>query len=443
VRTKQGSKTSAPASRRHATAVLAFAAFAALALAPAARAQTGIDTTTIDDACQTQNYPTLPPATVPWAQTRLDFERVWPLTRGQGVTVAVLDSGVNAQNAQLTKVQDGGDTYQQGGSGLVDPVGHGTMVAGIIAAHQAAGVTFAGVAPDAHLISIKIVADDCRSRHDVIANAILSAVNLGASVINISAAAPTLDPALADAVQKAENAGVVIVAAAGNDAHSDNVKYYPASYPGVIAVGSVDPDGARSSFDTSGTQVTVAAPGSDIVSTANSPGPRLTGGTAAQGTSFAAPYVAGVAALVRSAYPTMSGAEVVKRIEATADHAAGAADPHLGWGTVNPYAAVTEVLPGEAGAQAAVPSPSPVSAPKPVPDTGAHAAARTADLVAFGGVAAAIAVAGAAAALPGARRRRWRAGRWAAAGTAGAASEPSADRPSAAVRSSEGTERPA
>jgi type VII secretion-associated serine protease mycosin len=395
--------------------VRAYASAAlAASLATASLVGPGVASAAADSACQTQVYPHVAdPAAVPWAQTRLDFQRVWPITEGQNTTVAVIDSGVDRANPQLSDVQDGGDAYVPGTSGLSDPVGHGTMVAGIIAARPAAGVGFVGVAPRAHLISVKAAEGECESNTDAIANAILQAANLGAGVINISIASIVADTRLKQAVYDAEEAGIVIVAAAGNDATKGDAKVYPASYPGVLAVASVDPSGARSSFSSTGTAVSVAAPGSDIVSTgAGVDGLGVTGGSAAEGTSFAAPYVAGVAALVRSAYPHMSAGEIVRRIEATADHPAGIADPSLGWGVVDPYAAVTAVLPGEAAAHAAVQSPGKASAPKPLPDTGAGAAAHTADLVALGAIAAAAVIAGAAFGLPAARRRGWRPGRW-------------------------------
>ena len=406
----RGRELTNTATHRSSLRLLAAAALAATA----ALWPLGIRPAAADSACNTQIYPHADPAAVPWAQSRLGFQRVWPLTEGSGVKVAVVDSGVDAANPQLADVQDGGSFSPATGSALADSVGHGTMVAGIIAAKPGKGTDFVGVAPAAQLISVKAAASECESSTQAIGDAILKAANLGAGVINISITATAPDPQLARAVYEAEAAGIVIVAAAGNDAMQGNAKVYPASYPGVLAVASIDPSGARSSFSSTGTTVGVAAPGSDIVSTgAAIDGLGVVGGASAQGTSFAAPYVAGVAALVRSAHPNLSGAQVVRRIEATADHPAGTADAALGWGVVDPYAAVTAVLPGESAARVAVPSPSTARPPAPAPDTGSAAAAHTADLVTSGALAAAAAIAAAALTLPAARRRGWRPGRWA------------------------------
>jgi type VII secretion-associated serine protease mycosin len=381
----------------------------------AAGSLVGADPAAADQACQTQTYPQVDPKTIPWAQTRLDFQRrVWPITEGEGVNVAVIDSGVDASNAQLSGVENGGDTFTPGGSGLVDSVGHGTMVAGIIAAHPIQPtIGFVGVAPRAHLISVKAAEAECTSNAYAVAEAIKEAMKRHAAVINISIAVTADVPALANAVSDAVAAGVIIVAAAGNDAGQGNAPVYPASYPGVLAVASIDQSGARSAFSSTGTVVSVAAPGSDIVSTgAGVNGPYVVGGTSAQGTSFAAPYVAGVAALVIAAHPSLSGRAVVRRIEATADHLSATADRGLGWGVVDPYAAVTAILPGETGVRTAVPTATAIRAPLPVADPGEGTATQVADVIALGAVAAAAAIAGIAVGVAAARRRGWRAGRW-------------------------------
>jgi subtilisin family serine protease len=202
---------------------------------------------------------------------------------------------------------------------------------------------------------------------------------------------------------------VVVVAAAGNDQSQGDAPEYPAAYPGVLSVGAVDADGSLAGFSSTGTPISVVAPGSDIYSTGGSvDGDTLVGGSAAEGTSFAAPYVAGTAALVRAAHPRLTAAEVVRRIEATADHPAGALpSPEFGWGTVDPYAAVTAVLPDEAdqGSSAAASGrlAAPESETRPAPSTDP-----TGLFIAAGALACAVAVIGIAAAVPAGRRRRWR-----------------------------------
>jgi membrane-anchored mycosin MYCP len=187
------------------------------------------------------------------------------------------------------------------------------------------------------------------------------------------------------------------VAAAGNDnPGSGTGPYYPASYPGVISVGAVDRSGTLTSYTDRKTTVSVTAPGTNVASA-------WPGGynPASQGTSFAAAFVSGVAALVRAAYPQLTGAQVVSRIETTADGPAGA---HTGAGMVNPVQAVTAVLP--------VPAASPAAAAQPVaipraarPDPATRALALS---ITGGTVAVAILVAAAAWVIPRGRRRRWR-----------------------------------
>jgi membrane-anchored mycosin MYCP len=152
---------------------------------------------------------------------------------------------------------------------------------------------------------------------------------------------------------------VVVVAAASNDANNGNAKAYPAAYPSVVAVGAVQQDGSRADFSNTGDYLSVVAPGVGILSL----GPRGPGHLVGDGTSYACPFVAGVAALVRAAFPTLTAAQVKRRLELTADHPpANMPDPQLGWGMVDPYAAMTQVLAGEpATARPAVLPPPPAA----------------------------------------------------------------------------------
>jgi subtilisin family serine protease len=187
----------------------------------------------------------------------------------------------------------------------------------------------------------------------------------------------------------------VVVAAAGNDNPGGGVgPYYPASYPGVLSVGAVDETGTLTGYTDRKTRVSVTAPGANIASA-------WPGGynPASQGTSFAAAFVSGVAALVRAAYPRLTAAQVVGRIEATADGPTGA---HTGAGMINPVQAVTAVVPA-AAAQAAGP-------PVPVPQPPVRSpVTRTMALSIAGGAAALAAlVIALAAVVTRGRRRHWR-----------------------------------
>ncbi|MFF0635552.1 type VII secretion-associated serine protease mycosin [Nocardia sp. NPDC004151] len=330
--------------------------------------------------------------TVPATQRTLDLPRAWQFSRGAGQLVAVIDTGVSP-HPRLPGLVPEGDYVAAGGDGTEDCDAHGTIVAGLIAATQVGGQGFSGVAPEARVMTIRQTSalyqaksagrekgpddmPDGYGKISALASAVRRAADTGARVINISlVACPTTEPASAEmgalgaAVQYAAvQKDVVIVASAGN---TDTCK---ASNPGpdpvhpdrdpwdrvtsyvipawwdayVLSVGSVDAFGRPSRFTVPGPWVGVAAPGENIVSL----DPRTTGLTTAKvtnqgqvlpysGTSFAAPQVAGVAALVRARYPEMRADEVIDRIEATA-HAPGEGwNPYIGYGTVDPVAALT------------------------------------------------------------------------------------------------------
>src|SRR5262249_5702139 len=144
--------------------------------------------------------------------------------------------------------------------------------------------------------------------------------------------------------------------AAGNNAQAGDPPQYPAAYPGVLSVGAIAPDGTRAEFSQR-TGVSVVAPGKGLVGLRA--GDRSNGLVGNDGTSFAAPFVAGVAALVMAYHPRLSADQVLRRIQATADHPAGPLpDRQFGWGVVNPLAAVTTILPEEGSLPVARPTPS-------------------------------------------------------------------------------------
>lgn len=329
---------------------------------------------------------------IPAPQHRLRIREAQQFATGQGQTIAVIDSGVNVHPRLSGRVDDGGD-YILGDSGASDCEGHGTVVAGIIAAAPEPDSGFVGVAPDARILSIRhgsnyyeaeIADPDSPGRTEAViagntesmARAVVQAVLRGASVINISEAAcfpvsevvggTIPDDDLQAAVAYAAQRDVVVVVAAANEA--DGCQQNPRgavatiSSPGwfdddVLTVAATNTQtGAHAPFSIRGPWVDVAAPGTGIVSL-DAAGPGLTtmliapNGAAdtIQGTSFAAPYVAGVAALIRQRYPELTARQVMDRIERTAQDAAGI-DGHndeIGHGVVDPVAALTNMLPGE------------------------------------------------------------------------------------------------
>jgi membrane-anchored mycosin MYCP len=328
-----------------------------------------------------------------------DLPQLWQLTRGTGQRVAVIDTGVS-RHRRLPDLIPGGD-FVSTGDGTQDCDAHGTLVAGIVAAsadpHRQG---FGGVAPEATVISIrqssaKFAPARDRSQTgvgdvDTMAKAVRTAADLGASVINISSVAcvpvasvlddRALGAALAYAVD-IKNA--VVVAPAGNtggntggaaqcppqrpDATWDTatVAVSPAWYDDyVLTVGSVNADGMPSPFTLAGPWVDVAAPGEGVTSLGSRP---------VSGTSYAAPVVSGLVALVRARFPALTARQVMQRIESTAHHPPAGRDPLVGNGTIDALAAVSTDWSPPARASGTAPIPLPVTAPAPAPPPAPHA----------------------------------------------------------------------
>ncbi|MCF3182930.1 type VII secretion-associated serine protease mycosin [Streptomyces polychromogenes] len=281
----------------------------------------------------------------PWALQRLTFDALWAQTRGKGVRVAVIDTGVDRANPQLAGALDTGAGRDfldpKGGDGTTDTVGHGTKVAGLIAARPQQGTGFVGLAPEATVIPIRQNDGQGNGNAATLAQAIDHAVAKGAQVINISQdtdAPLTADSELAKAVQRALDAKAVVIASAGNDGLSgEKRRTYPAAFPGVLAVASSDRNNERAAFSQPGDFIGIAAPGVDMVSTVPGFGQCIDNGT-----SFSAPYVAGVAALLRAKHPDWSVQQVVWQIQNTAERSVKGRDDYVGWGVVDPVRALTQ-----------------------------------------------------------------------------------------------------
>ncbi|SDH01289.1 type VII secretion-associated serine protease mycosin [Sinosporangium album] len=272
----------------------------------------------------------------PWAQQRIDIKSAWRLTMGEGTTIAVIDSGVDVSHPQL-KIAGKADFSR---TDHRDCTGHGTAVAGIVGAQYQEGAPFHGVAPAARILSLK----HTNARTGDLAHlveAIRYAARIKVDVMNISVQARD-QPDLKAAIDYALAQDIVVVAAAGNVDKEDGTPgpAYPAAYEGVLSVGALAPDGGVAMFSNVDSKVSVVAPGEGLTST----WPGRTYHNDLPGTSFAAPYVTGVAALVRSRFPGMTQAQIRRRIEVTADGAIGEGS---GGGVINPLYAVTAVLPDE------------------------------------------------------------------------------------------------
>lgn len=353
---------------------------------------------------------------LPWAQQYLDPQRAWQFSTGKGVTVAVVDSGVDADHPQLRrpgKVLRGRDFFLVGDlPGNYDCVSHGTGVASIIAADKVPGVGFEGIAPDARILPVRIsdreVTDDGSTRvidPHVLAKGIRYAADQHAKVINLSLSGIDDHHEVRSAIRYAQSKDALVVAAVGNAQQDDtaDLPSYPAAYPGVLGVGAIDIAGARSSGSQIGSYVDLVAPGDGVLAAT-----RKAGHAYVRGTSFATPFVSATAALVRSAWPSLSAQEVARRLLATATPArGGTGSKAYGAGVVDPYRAVTESVGGS-------PAPLP-AATHPVPDpdrVAADAWWRVTDLRAR--MLAAVSVGGAVlafslgTAVRVGRRRRWR-----------------------------------
>ncbi|RZS43087.1 type VII secretion-associated serine protease mycosin [Herbihabitans rhizosphaerae] len=318
-----------------------------------------------------------PPAGQDPLIARLGLERAHELATGAGVTVGVVDSGVDWQHPKLTGALAGPGTQIDESGTLsagqpLDCAPHGTMVAGLIAARRGTDPRVYGIAPQSAIYPVRFASPVENLRRDLLARGIRDAVDHGARVLNLSFATPVDDPAIRAAVADAVARGVVVVAAAGNEGRTQpGQTWYPAAYDGVLAVAAVDERGRPVEESNAGDWVDIAAPGVALTTTA--PGGRyLTVG----GTSFATAVVSGTAALVLQRYPKATAAEVADRLTSTAVRIAGPRDRRVGAGIVDPYAALT--APG-AAVPSAPPRPKQIEvAPLPHEDTALPPLAKTA-----------------------------------------------------------------
>nr|QLJ99076.1 S8 family serine peptidase [Micromonospora carbonacea] len=279
-----------------------------------------------------------------WHLDTLRIPEAHKLTRGRGVTVAVIDGGVHAAHPDLKGQVLKGTSLSSAvpADGRADPdreKGHGTAMAGIIAGRGGGSMRLLGIAPEAKILPVALG----QPREWDIAGGIRWAADAGADVINLSIGAPGSDPQITEAVQYALGKGAVLVAAAGNRRTAQAVPT-PANVPGVLTVGATGKSGSRWSGSVTGPELGLAAPGERIISPAPPP-VSPNGYGVGDGTSDAAAIVSGVAALVRSRYPKLDAANVVNRLIRTArDRGAPGRDPEYGFGGVDVLAALTATV---------------------------------------------------------------------------------------------------
>jgi subtilisin family serine protease len=324
-------------------AITAFAAGTAAIVLLSGSSVAVVPTATHTDYIRTGEY---------WLD-QYGIRSAWSTTEGKGITIAVIDTGVDGGVSDLAGAVTGGIDYSgQGSSNGEKPVGdasernHGTMVASLAAGRGGAGSAgLIGVAPQAHILSISIGFGAAATNSDEqIAEAVTWAVDHGANVINMSLTRNTLawpeswDKAFLYAMQH----NVVIVAAAGNRGSGTDEVGAPATMPGVLTVAGVDRN-EKASVDASAQGITigVSAPSEQLLGA-------VPGGGYVQweGTSGATPIVAGVVALVMASHPGITGANAINRVVSTAtDAGAKGVDPIYGYGLINAAAAVRNTVP--------------------------------------------------------------------------------------------------
>ncbi|MFG1700718.1 S8 family serine peptidase [Nonomuraea sp. NPDC049309] len=288
----------------------------------------------------------------------LALTKAWRVSKGAGVTVAVLDSGVDPHHRDLAGSVRVGKDFTAGANppGTAPRRLHGTYMASLIAGHghgpdRKRGII--GVAPEADVLSVRVILEDeepgfltfnsAERFENVVARGIRYAVDEGADVINLSISKELATREERAAVRYAIGKGVVLVAAAGNDGdrktHGDFAPYsYPAAFPGVVSVGATDRRLRRAAFSNWNSSVLVAAPGVDIMGAG--PGDEYWVG---RGTSQATALVSGVAALIKSKFPEMSPPLVARALAAGAkDLPPGGYDTGTGFGVVNAARALSE-----------------------------------------------------------------------------------------------------
>ncbi|MFC8846089.1 MULTISPECIES: type VII secretion-associated serine protease mycosin [unclassified Micromonospora] len=276
-----------------------------------------------------------------WHLRYLNVAQAHRMSRGQGITIAVPDTGVDPHPDLRGNLLSGIDILPGGkGNGGLDLDSHGTSMAGLIAAHGRGGnIGALGIAPEAKILPIFSSPPNGDGEPDALAQGIEYAIARGVDVISISSGGSS-SQRLTQAVKRASASNIVIIAAAGN-APEDARVTYPASEEGVIAVSGTDRDGKHAAISVAGAEVDLAAPAVDIYST--SYGGKYSKGT---GTSSATAIVAGAAALVRSKYPDLPASEVVHRLTATAvDKGPPGRDDEYGYGVIDLVAALTADVP--------------------------------------------------------------------------------------------------
>ncbi|KUL32656.1 S8 family peptidase [Actinoplanes awajinensis] len=314
-----------------------------------------------------------------WGLATMHVADAWQKSTGAGVTVAVIDTGVDATNVDLAgQVLTGYDATTDKVGGNIDPHGHGTHVAGTIAAVTGNTIGVSGVAPDAKILPVRVLGNDGSGYMSDAAEGILWAADNGAQVINMSLGSSEKVAAVTTAITYARSKGVTVIAAAGNERKEGSPVSYPAAEAGVIAVAATDSADQVAEYSNAGSFVDVAAPGSAILSTY--PSALGKSYSTMSGTSMASPHVAAVAALLKAAKPSLTPDQIEQALETSAvDLGPSGKDNDFGYGRIDALAALATVgtptsAPTTAPAKPTAPAPT---APTTAPTTKAPTTAPT------------------------------------------------------------------
>ncbi len=294
-----------------------------------------------------------------WHMTRIGMEKAWELSQGEGVVVAIIDTGVKQSLEDLSNTNfTTGYDFVNDDNDPTDDEGHGSHVCGTIAQSTNNGVGVTGIAYKATIMPVKVLDRRGSGSYDDIADGIYYAVDHGADIINMSLGGSTDLQVLEDAVNYAWEHGVVVVCAAGNENTSE--PSYPAAYENAISVAATTSIDTRASYSNYGSTIDIAAPGGDSgdnngdgyddMILQNTFGSSGDGYYFYAGTSMASPHVAGVAALVKAANPSLTNVQIRQILESTVEDLGDTGwDQYFGYGLVDAYAAVLEAIGGSGG----------------------------------------------------------------------------------------------
>lgn len=284
---------------------------------------------------------------IDWGTELLNIPNFWKSTRGKGIRIAIIDSGIAPAHTDLQDSVIEAEDFSSSKFGTGDTIGHGTHVAGIIAArNNSSGVV--GIAYEAKLLIAKVVGDDGLATPSAVEKAIHWAIKNNADIINISLGAQYDSPIIKNAIEEAIDKGLFIICSAGNNgANVDRGIDYPGRYQSTIAVGSVDHSKKVSHFTSRGDQLDIVAPGEEILSTYPPNGfARLSG------TSMAAPFVTGITALALSKHRQYGGSspltnqhELREHLEdVTTDLGIEGFDINYGYGLIKPEELINRII---------------------------------------------------------------------------------------------------